>query len=60
MARSLFEVNLIDEIRLNIHPLLLGAGIPLFHAMSRQIDLELVQCKPFANGCVCTTYRVRH
>jgi dihydrofolate reductase len=40
LARSLFEAGLIDEIGFNIHPVLLGAGIPAFHPMSRQIDLE--------------------
>jgi hypothetical protein len=38
---------------------LLGSGIPLFHPMSRQIDLELLECRPFANGCVYVTYRVQ-
>ncbi len=60
LARSLFESGLIDEIGFNIHPVLLGAGIPLFHAMSRQIDLELLECRPFQNGCVYVTYRVKH
>lgn len=60
LARSLFEADLIDEIGFNIHPVLLGSGIPLFHPMSRQIDLELVECRPFANGCVCVFYRVKH
>src|SRR5262249_14763547 len=31
LARSLFEAGLIDEIGFNIHPVLLGSGIPLFH-----------------------------
>lgn len=60
LARSLFEANLIDEIGFNIHPVLLGQGIPLFHEMTRQIDLELLDCKPFKNGCVLVTYRVKH
>src|SRR5262249_45497829 len=60
LARSLFEAGLIDEIGLNIHPVLLGSGIPLFHPLSRQIDLELLECKPFKNGCVLVTYRVKH
>ena len=60
LARSLFEAGLIDEIGFNIHPVLLGSGIPLFHPMSRQTDLELLECRPFKNGCVCLTYRVRH
>jgi dihydrofolate reductase len=60
LARSLFEADLIDEIGFNIHPVLLGSGIPLFHPMSRQIDLELLECKTFKNGCVLVSYRVKH
>lgn len=60
LAHALFEANLIDEIGLNIHPVLLGRGIPLFHEMSHQIDLELLECKTFKNGCVLVSYRVKH
>jgi dihydrofolate reductase len=59
LARSLFEAGLIDEIGFNIHPVLLGSGIPLYHEMKRQIDLELLECKRFKNGCVYVSYRVR-
>lgn len=60
LAKSLFEADLIDEIGFNIHPVLLGAGIPLFHEMEHQIDLELLECKAFKNGCVYVSYRVKH
>lgn len=60
LARSLFEADLIDEIGLNVHPVLLGSGIPLFHEMKKQIDLELVKCRQLKNGCVVLTYRVKH
>jgi dihydrofolate reductase len=60
LARSLFEADVIDEIGFNIHPVLLGSGVPLFHEMSRQIDLELIECRPFKNGCVYISYRVKH
>lgn len=59
-AKTLFEADLIDEIGFNIHPVLLGSGIPLFHEMTRQIDLELIECQTFKNGCVLVTYRVKH
>jgi len=59
-AKTLFEADLIDEIGFNIHPLLLGSGIPIFYEMNHQIDLELLTCKPFKNGCVAVTYRVKH
>jgi len=60
LARSLFEADLIDEIGFNIHPVLLGSGIPLFYEMKRQVDLELIDCKTFKTGCVLVTYRVKH
>lgn len=59
LAKTFFEAGLIDEIGFNIHPVLLGAGIPLFCEMNRQIDLELIECKPFKNGCVYVSYRVK-
>ena len=60
LARSLFEADLIDEIGINVHPVLLGSGIPLFHEMKKQIDLELVKCQELKNGCVVLTYKVKH
>jgi len=59
LAKSLFEADLIDEVGFNIHPVLLGSGIPAFHLMNRQIDLELVTSRAFKNGCVLVTYRVK-
>ena len=59
-AKTLFEAGLIDEIGFNIHPVLLGQGIPLFLEMNRQIDLELIDSQKFKNGCVLVTYRVKN
>jgi dihydrofolate reductase len=59
LARSLFKADLIDEIGVNIHPVLLGAGIPLFLPMPREVCLELTRCKRFKNGCVFLMYRVK-
>lgn len=59
LAKSLFEADLIDEVGINIHPVLLGSGIPLFYEMTRQIDLELTECRPLSNGCVALTYQVK-
>jgi dihydrofolate reductase len=59
VARALFEADLIDEVGLNIHPVLLGSGIPLFQGMSRQIDLELIDSKVLQTGCVYVLYRVK-
>jgi dihydrofolate reductase len=59
LAKSLFEASLIDEIGFVVLPILLGSGIPLFHEMKHQIDLELLDCKTFKNGSVFVSYRVK-
>ena len=59
LAAPLLEAGLIDEIGLNVHPVLLGAGVPLFHHMAHQLDLELLEARPFKNGCVLVRYRVK-
>lgn len=59
LARTLFEAGVIDEIGFNIHPVLLGSGVPLFHGMKKQINLELLECRPFKNGCVYVLYKVK-
>src|SRR5689334_23618486 len=59
LAKPLLEAGLIDEIGLSIHPVLLGSGVPLFHEMPQQMDLELVQCRQYSNGCVLVTYRTK-
>lgn len=59
LAKTLFEAGVIDEIGFNVHPVLLGTGIPLFHEMKHQIDLELIECRSFKNGCFYVLYRVK-
>jgi len=59
LAKTLLEAGVIDEIGFNIHPVLLGSGVPLFYEMSRQIDLELLECKAMKNGCVYVLYKVK-
>jgi dihydrofolate reductase len=59
LARVLFEGNAIDEVGLNIHPVLLGAGIPLFYNLSRQVTLDLLEARTLSGGCVLLRYRVK-
>ena len=58
LGTALIEGGLVDEIGLNIHPVLLGRGTPLFREMSRRVDLELIEARPIAEGCVLVRYRV--
>ena len=58
LAGSLFEAGAIDEISLNVHPVLLGSGIPFFR-QTRRVALELTESRTLDGGCVLMTYRVR-
>jgi dihydrofolate reductase len=58
-AKTLFEAGLIDEVGFNVHPVLLGGGVPLFHPMDKQVELELIEAKSLKNGCVFVSYRVK-
>jgi dihydrofolate reductase len=58
LARSLFEAGVIDEVRINIHPVLLGSGVPLFRDAGR-IALEHIESRVIDGGCVLASYRVQ-
>ena len=57
LAQSLFEAGVIDEVGVNVHPVLLGAGVPLFRNAGR-IRLALTECRRIGGGCAYLTYRV--
>ena len=59
LAGSLLSEAVVDEIGLNIHPILLGKGIRLFADLTRQVDLELFSTQSHKNGCVQVDYRVK-
>ena len=57
-ARSLFAAGVVDEVGLNIHPVLLGSGIPMFLDPGRRLALELTESRTLEGGCVYVHYRV--
>ena len=58
LAQSLFAAGVIDEVGLNVHPVLLGSGVPFFRDAGRRIGLELAESRVIDGGCVLSTYRV--
>jgi dihydrofolate reductase len=60
LGSALIEASLVDEIGLNVHPLLLGGGTPAFAPMSRRVELELLEARKLSEGCVLVRYRVRN
>ncbi len=59
LARALLVAGVVDEVGLNIHPVLLGQGVPLFRDPGHRVALELAECRTIDGGCVLATYRVR-
>ena len=57
-GRSLVQSGLVDEYRLVVHPVVLGAGRPLFEGAA-PFDLELVDAVKFPSGSQALTYRPR-
>ena len=58
LAQSLLEAGLVDRIGLNIHPILLGSGIPTFRNPGHRVKLTLTECRPLEGGCVLVNYSV--
>lgn len=58
-ATSLLREGVIDEIGLNVHPVLLGGGVPAFLDPGMRVTLELTECRQLDGGCVMVTYRVK-
>ena len=59
LTASLLEHNLIDEIGLAIHPVILGAGKPLFSRIRERINLHLEDSKTYSSGLVALTYALK-
>ena len=58
-AQSLVQHDLIDEYRLNVHPVVLGRGLPLFSKAEQRLALELVELVRFPKGTVAHVYKRR-
>jgi dihydrofolate reductase len=56
VATSFVQLGLIDEYRLIVNPLLLGAGTRLFGGGYDRRDLRLIATRRFASGAIVLTY----
>ncbi len=57
LASTLMKLDLIDEYRLFISPVVLGGGTPYFSALDERINLELVETRTFGSRVVYLRYR---
>ncbi|WP_254544778.1 dihydrofolate reductase family protein [Halomarina pelagica] len=57
LVRSLLDYGLLDELVLNVHPLVLGDGKRLFETGGKRTALNLADSKTFDTGVVSLTYQ---
>jgi dihydrofolate reductase len=56
LAQSLIELDLVDDYRFLIHPVILGSGLPVFNKARELMHLELVDERRFPKGAVAHVY----
>ncbi|MGB3633326.1 MAG: dihydrofolate reductase family protein [Rubrobacteraceae bacterium] len=57
LVRSLLRYDLIDELKLMIHPIVVGSGKRLFEEDEERTPLELAGSETFETGVLYLTYR---
>ncbi len=53
------KLNLLDKVILNVEPIIIGKGIPLFALDNFDLNLELTSSEKSASGILTLTYKVR-
>jgi dihydrofolate reductase len=56
LVRSLLRDGLLDELRLLVHPIVVGTGRRLFEDGSDRVALKLVEARTFSTGVLALTY----
>lgn len=56
LLSTLMKLNLIDEHRIMLNPVVLGSGTPLFQGIDRPIKLRLLKSRTFRSGNVMLYY----
>ncbi|WP_434994731.1 dihydrofolate reductase family protein [Arthrobacter sp. Ld5] len=59
LAEEAAALDLIDEYRVRVHPVLVGGGRPFFPPHRRRTGLELIGSRVFGSGVVISRYRVK-
>ncbi|MEV4182037.1 dihydrofolate reductase family protein [Streptosporangium canum] len=56
LVRSLLRAGVLDELRLLVHPIVVGSGKRLFEDGGDQVPLKLIDSQTFSTGVLYLTY----
>ncbi len=56
LAHALIRTGLIDEYRVFVQPVILGAGTPFFPALDDPIRVKLLETRAFGSGVTSLRY----
>ncbi|WP_394493485.1 dihydrofolate reductase family protein [Nonomuraea sp. JJY05] len=57
-SSPVLRLGLVDEFRIFVHPLVLGAGKPFFPQLDASIRTRLLETRAFPSGIVYLRYEV--
>src|SRR5579871_2563012 len=57
LTSTLAQADLIDDYWLQLHPVVLGRGVPLFREQTPRLDLALVEARPSEEGILILHYQ---
>jgi dihydrofolate reductase len=57
LAHHLMQLDLIDEYKITVSPVLVGSGLPLFQGLKEKINLKLIENKTFDSGAISLVYQ---
>jgi len=57
LVSTFINLGIVDELRLAVHPIILGAGKPLFQNIKERVKAKHVKTKAFSSGVVLLCYQ---
>jgi dihydrofolate reductase len=57
LGAAFMRLDLVDEYRLYVHPVVIGRGLPGFQPLDIKLDLRLLDTRTFGNGVVLLRYQ---
>ena len=60
LTSTFIDLGLVDEMALAVHPILLGAGKPLFENIKNRMPLQLLNTQSYLSGLVMLSYKFQY